>query len=201
MKNIGIFGGTFNPIHNGHLYIAEEALNTLKLDEVVFVPSGRPPHKKNDKNLLDEDLRYEMAKMAIRGYENFSLTDYEIRKKGLSYTYETLKYFNSIYKDSNLYFITGADCLIDIYKWKNIEEIFKEATLVVFNRYGVSKEEILKQKAKVEEAFGKEVIFLDTLSLDISSTFIRKAIKAEYNLTYFLPPSVRNFIKELKLYK
>ncbi len=142
-----------------------------------------------------------MVGLAIQGHEGFSISDYEINKKGFSFTYETLKYFSEIYKDSHLYFISGADCLINIYKWKNVADIFKRATLVVFNRPGFSKEDILAQKKKVEEDFNTEIIFLDVEPLEISSTDIRKAVKNQDEITDIIPKPVMNFIKEHNLYK
>lgn len=201
MRKIGILGGTFNPIHNGHIHIGKEALKALALDEVIFVPTGRPRHKLNDASLLNENLRYHMVSLAIQGYKNFHLSDYEINKKGFSFTYETLKYFNEIYKDSKLYFISGADCLINIYKWKNVADIFKRATLVVFNRPGFSKEDIVSQKKKVEEDFNTKIIFLDIEPLEISSTDIRKAIKNNDEIQDIIPASVMKFIKEYNLYE
>lgn len=201
MRKIGILGGTFNPIHNGHIHIGKEALKALALDEVIFVPTGRPRHKLNDAALLNGNLRYRMVSLAIQGYNNFDLSDYEINKEGFSFTYETLKYFNEIYKDSQLYFISGADCLINIYKWKNVADIFKRATLVVFNRPGFSKDDIVAQKKKVEEEFNTKIIFLDIEPLEISSTDIRKAIKNHDEIQDIIPMSVMKFIKENNLYE
>lgn len=201
MRKIGILGGTFNPIHNGHIHIGKEALKALDLDKVIFVPTGKPRHKLNDAALLSENLRYIMVNLAIEGNEGFDISDYEIKKKGFSFTYETLKYFSEIYKDSKLYFISGADCLINIYKWKNVADIFKRATLVVFNRPGFSKEDIMTQKKRVEEDFQTEIIFLDVEPLDISSTDIRKAIKNHDEIADIIPKSVMNFIKEHNLYE
>lgn len=198
---VGILGGTFDPIHNGHLYIAEEAINRLSLDKLIFMPSGNPPHKKN-KNILDGTLRYELIKSVIRDKEKFYISDFEILKKGLSYTYETLQYIQEdLGKDTEIYFITGADCLIDIYKWKKTKELFKLCKFVVFYRPGFTEDEILRQKKKVEEEFNVEIIFLNLLEMNISSTYIREAIKNEESLSFLLPPSVEYIIKELRLYK
>lgn len=199
MKKKGIFGGTFDPIHNGHLYIAQEAVSAFDLDEIIFVPTGNPPHKTH-RDITDANIRYELVKMAIRDYDKFSISDYEIRKNGYSYTYETLDYFKSL-EDSELYFITGADCLMDIYKWKNVDKILSKCKFVVFNRPGYSKEEILVQKDKVEKFFNKDIIFLDLLNLEISSSYLREKIKSGINVEFFLPPSVYNTIKELKVYE
>ncbi|MBI6871685.1 nicotinate-nucleotide adenylyltransferase [Clostridium aciditolerans] len=194
-----IFGGTFDPIHNGHLYIAYEALYKLGLDKIIFMPSGNPPHKLG-KTITDGFLRYEMVKMATRGEERFDISDYEIRKSNLSYTYETLKYFNNIEPDTAWHFLTGVDCLMDIDNWKNSEEIFKLCKFIVFNRPGYSMKNIQEQKNKVEKRYANEIIFLDVPLLDISSTNIRNAVMKEKNVSYLLPESVYNTIKQLNLY-
>lgn len=111
-------GGTFNPIHLAHLYIAYEAKEQLNLDKVIFMPAGNPPHKKN--TIIDAKFRYEMVRKAIEGYEGFEINSYEIEKNGYSYTYETL---NALKEDDlKLYFIAGADSLMDIEKWKILKK-------------------------------------------------------------------------------
>ncbi|WP_055668323.1 nicotinate-nucleotide adenylyltransferase [Desnuesiella massiliensis] len=197
---IGVFGGTFDPIHNGHLYIANEALKKLNLDQVIFMPSGNPPHKIK-KVITDGNIRYEMVNMAVRDYKLFGVSDYEIRKQGLSFTFETLEYLNKLYENSTLYFITGADCLIDLHTWKAIDRILNACTFVVFNRPGYSKEDILKQKSIIEERFNKEIIFIELLNLEISSSYIRNSIKENLRVDYFLPSGVYNTIEALDLYK
>lgn len=201
MNRVGILGGTFDPIHNGHLYIASEALEVLNLKQIIFMPTGNPPHKIS-KEKTDAKIRYELVATAIECYDNFTIDSYEINKQGLSYTFETLKYLkDKLPEDTELFFITGADCLIDIYKWKNIREIFNNATLVVFNRPGYDIKELMENKAKVELEFKTEIVFLPVLMLDISSTYIRKRIKENKNVKFFLPENVYKIIEELKLYK
>ncbi|WP_411683070.1 nicotinate-nucleotide adenylyltransferase [Clostridium thailandense] len=195
-----IFGGTFDPIHNGHLYIAYEALYKLGLDNIIFMPSGNPPHKLG-RNITDGFLRYEMVRMAIREEKRFEISDYELRNTDLSYTYKTLKYFNSIEQNTMWYFLTGVDCLMDIESWKNSEEIFKLCKFVVFNRPGYSMKNIQEKKSEIERKYLNEIIFLDVPLLDISSTNIRKSVKQEKNVNYLLPEGVYNTVKALKLYK
>ncbi len=196
----GIFGGTFDPIHNGHLYIAHETLHTLGLDNIIFMPSGNPPHK-TDRKKTDASIRYELVKMAIRNEKNFSLSSYEIEQKGLSYTYKTLEHFKSIETETEWHFITGVDCLMDLDYWKSVDRILNACRLVVFNRPGYAKESILEQKNKVEKLYNKEIIFLDLDVFDISSTSIKNMIKAGREVSYLLPESVYNTIKELKIYE
>lgn len=201
MNKVGILGGTFDPIHNGHLYIASEALEILNLDHIIFMPSGNPPHKIS-KEKTDGKIRYELVRRAIKNYEGFVIDSYEIDKRGLSYTFETLEYLREKFgKETELYFITGADCLIDIYKWKNIKKIFINSTLVVFNRPGYDIDKLFENKKKVEEEFNTKIIFLPLLILDISSTYIREKIKNGKNVDFFIPEDVSKYIKELNLYK
>lgn len=199
MRKQAIFGGTFDPIHNGHLHIAYEALYKLNLDKIIFIPSGSPPHKSN-KKITDAHIRYEMVQMAIREEKKFELSDYEMKKSGLSYTYETLEYFKAKFPKVKWYFLTGVDCLMELDGWKKIDRIMDICEFVVFNRPGFNKLDILEQKKRVEEKYNKKIIFLDIPLLDISSTDVRRLIKEKKNVRYFLTEGVYNTIKELKLY-
>ena len=197
MKKIGILGGTFNPIHLAHLYIAYEAKSQLKLDKVIFIPTGNPPHKK-DKKILEASLRYNMVYEAIKNYEDFEISKYEVEKEGYSYTFETLKHFKA--KDNELYFITGADCLMDIEKWKNPEEIFRLSRFVVFNRAGYNEENLKIQKNKIEEKFNTNIDFLDIIDLEISSSMIRERINDGKRVDFFLSKEVLSYIQENNIY-
>ena len=200
MSRIAIFGGTFDPIHNGHLHIAYEALNFLNLDQIIFMPSGNPPHKlKVDKT--DAFIRCELIKMAVRGERAFQVSDYEINRKEINYTYKTLEHFISLEPDADWYFITGVDCLMELDSWKNVDRILSSCKLVVFNRPGYEKDEILKQKLKIEKIYNKEIIFMDLPLLDISSSTIKKKIKNGDNVSYLMPNGVYNTVLELGLYK
>jgi nicotinate-nucleotide adenylyltransferase len=196
----GIFGGTFDPIHNGHLYIAHEALSVLGLHEVIFMPAGNPPLK-TDRKKTDAGIRYELVKMAIRNEERFTISSYEIENSGVSYTYKTLEHFKSIEPETQWYFITGADCLVSLNYWKNVDRILKASKLIVFNRPGgYSKEEILQQKANVEKQYNTEIIFLDLKLMDISSTAIKDMMRQGIDASYLLPESVYNTALELGIY-
>lgn len=197
MKKIGIIGGTFNPIHLAHLYIAYEAKCQLNLDKVIFMPAGSPPHKKNE-DILEAPLRYKMVLEAIKKYEDFEISNYEIEKEGFSYTYETLENFKS--EDNILYFITGADCLINIEKWKNPDRIFKTSKLVVFNRPGYDKESLKLQKNEIEKKYNTSINFLDIMDLEISSTMIRDRIKEGKKIDFFIPKEVLDFIIKNNIY-
>ncbi|MCY6484277.1 nicotinate-nucleotide adenylyltransferase [Clostridium aestuarii] len=200
MSKKGIFGGTFDPIHNGHLHVAYESLYKLHLDKVIFMPSGNPPHKTN-KKLTDSCIRYNFIKKIIQNEEKFDISDYEINKKGLSYTYETLEFFNKMEPKTKWYFITGADCLMDICLWKNANKILELCEFVVFNRPGYSKEEIIMHKNKVEEKYNKKITFLDIPILEISSTNIRKKVKKGENISYLVPEKLEDLLTKMNLYK
>ncbi|MGG7142298.1 nicotinate-nucleotide adenylyltransferase [Clostridium nigeriense] len=197
MKKIGILGGTFNPIHLAHLYIAYEAKSQLNLDKVIFIPAGNPPHKK-DKKIIEASLRYNMVCEAIKNYEDFEISKYEVEKEAYSYTFETLKQFKT--KDNELYFITGADCLMDIEEWKSPEEIFKLSKFVVFNRAGYNKKNLRIQKDKIEKKFNTTINFLDIIDLEISSSMIRKRIDEGKRVDFFLPKEVLSYIEKNNIY-
>ncbi|MDT8715290.1 nicotinate-nucleotide adenylyltransferase [Clostridium sp. 19966] len=197
----GIFGGTFDPIHIGHIYIAQEAIWKLGLEKLMIMPSGNPPHKRN-KHITEGKLRYEMAKQAVKDRDGMEVSDYEIKKEEFSYTFQTIEYFNE--KDGNnteWYFICGCDCLFDLDKWKNVDRIMQGCTLAVFKRSGYSLEEIHAKKKEVEEKYKKDILFLDIPLLEISSTYIRKCIGENKNISFFLPEGVQEIINKNELYK
>lgn len=197
MKKYGIMGGTFNPIHLAHLYIAYEAKEQLNLDKVIFMPAGNLPHKKN--TIIDAKFRYEMVRKAIEGYEGFEINSYEIEKNGYSYTYETL---NALKEDDlKLYFIAGADSLMDIEKWKNTKEVLNSCTFVVFNRGEFNRETLKSQKEYLENKYQAEIVLLDIMSIDISSTIIRKRIKEGKRVDFFLPNKVLEYINDNDFYR
>lgn len=201
MKKIGILGGTFDPPHNGHIYIAEQAYKRLKLDKIIFMPAGSPPHKTH-KQITDENIRYEMVKLITKGYPYFDVSDYEISKGGLSYTYLTLKHLNEANKDCKFYFIAGADSLLQLNNWRNVQGILDNAALVVFGRPGFPKEKLLEEKNKVEEKYNHEIIYLDLLELNISSSQIREEIENGLPIPdEVLTEEVREYIGYMGLYK
>jgi len=195
-----IFGGTFDPIHIGHLHIAYEALYNLNLDEIIFMPNGRPPHKRT-KVVTEEKIRYKMVSQAIKGEKNFSISDYEIKSEKLSYTYDTLMHFNDLEPDTKWYFLIGVDSLMTLRQWKNIDIILNNCTLVVFSRRGYSKNDVCKMKKNLEEQYGKDIILLEMPLLDISSTEIKKKISQDKVIDYLLPPGVEDIIHKYNLYR
>ena len=193
-----IFGGTFDPLHIGHLNIAFEALYLLDLDEVIFVPTGNPPHKKN---ITSNYHRVNMIKGTIDKYDKLSLSTYEIEKKGKSYTFETLEYFTNAEKDTKWYFIVGEDCLLDIENWRNPNKVLNYATLVVFKRTDNNVNKLKEYKDIIEKKYNTDIILLNNKVIDISSTFIRKSIYQNREVSFLLPSYVRKYIKKFRLYE
>ncbi len=194
---IGILGGTFNPIHMGHLKLAELALTELNLNSIMFIPSGKSYMKSN---VLDASLRLEMVKLAISGNSRFYANDIEIKRSGNSYSYETLELLHEEYKDTEFVFITGADSFLNIDKWKCPGRIFRAASLAVLAR-GDSTDEVLKKKAfEYKRIFNAKIFFLHAPIIDISSTQIRNMIKNGEPADKLVPPSVYRFINEHKIY-
>lgn len=198
MKKYGIMGGTFNPIHLAHLYIAYEAKEQLNLDKIIFIPTGNPPHKRNN-HIIAAELRYYMVREAIEDYEDFTISDYEISKEGYSYTFETLKHFKE--DDVQLFFIAGGDSLDYVDKWKNTEEILSNCTFVVFNRGNFDKETLREKKTYLEGKYNADIIVFDIINMDISSSIIRDRIKENKRVDFFLPSKVLSYIQNNNLYK
>lgn len=195
-----IFGGTFDPIHIGHLHIAYEALYNLHLDKILFMPAGNPPHK-NNKKITNAQIRYDLVKKAIESEAKFEISDYEINKSENSYTYETVEHFRKLEPNIEWYFLIGLDSLMDLDGWKNVEKILDNCKLVVYNRAGFTVEQVLKQKHHLEQKFNKKIEFISMPIIDISSTNIRNNIKVGRNIDYLLPKGVEKIIQSLNLYK
>ncbi len=195
-----IFGGTFDPIHIGHMHIAYEALYNLHLDKILFMPAGSPPHKTN-KIITAAQTRYDLVKRAIEGETHFEISDYEVNRKENSYTYETVEFFRKLQSNIEWHFLIGVDSLMDLGYWKNVDRILNSCQLVVYNRAGFTMKEVLNQKQYIEQKFNKEIIFLDMPIIDISSTNIRNNIKAGRQVNYLLPSGVDKIINKLHLYK
>lgn len=196
MTRIGIMGGTFNPIHSGHIKIAQAAYEQYALDRVLFIPSGRPPHKQQMKIASNED-RYNMVCLAISQYPFFEPSRLEIDKEGYSYTYETLNLLNECYSGSQLYFIIGADSLFEFEHWRYPDKILNSAILLVAGRGAYTTESMHKQISILEEKYGGHIHIIDTEYTDISSTSIRNGT---YNHDY-VPDCVKAYIASHGLYK
>ncbi|MFI5206325.1 MAG: nicotinate-nucleotide adenylyltransferase [Candidatus Paceibacterales bacterium] len=192
MKRIGVIGGTFNPVHIGHLAIAQTAQEAMKLQKVIFVPSNWPPHKM-DSNIAPAKDRYNMVRLAIKGNPLFEISDFEIKKEGKSYTIDTLWHFRRIFPgDTELFFIIGGDTLPQLKNWKYIDDILKISTFIVVNRPG----QFRKTKGIKIDYYS-----VSMPGIDISSSYVRGRIAQNKNTKYFVADSVLEYIRKHKLYK
>lgn len=199
-KKIGIMGGTFNPIHCGHLFIAEEVMSYCFLDEIIFVPTGTPPHKRNEE-ILEGEIRYNMVQEAIEFTTYFQVTDIEINRMGYSYSIDTLMELKRINFGARLYFILGADAFLYLKKWKAIEEIQKYCSFIVVARPGYDKILLDNEAKLLFNQYGIESQIINIEGINISSTIIRKRIKIQRPIKYLVPEGVRKTIIEKNLYR
>jgi len=184
---IGIFGGTFNPIHNGHLIIAEEARIKLKLDQVFFVPSFITPLKAR-KDLVSAEARFRMTEKAISNNKYFFISDFELRRRKKSYTIDTLREFKCYFPKDKLFFIAGSDNLRSLKHWRGLDQILALAGFVLIKRPGYQ----LKKK--------KGITFLELSQIEISSSDIRRRIRKGLSFRYLVPEATYRYIKRNKLY-
>ncbi len=192
----GILGGTFNPVHNGHLILAKTAHELLGLDKVLFMPSGTSYMKKN---VLAAKKRIDMVRLAIAGYPQFELSLVEADRKGNSYTSETLAYLTKKNPATCYFFIMGADALFQIEKWKNPKQIFSLAKIVCAVREDYHLNE-LKQKGQQLQSLGADIIYLDMPKVEISSTDIRAKVKEQRSIADDVPMEVADYIQRERLY-
>ena len=201
MKRIGILGGTFDPIHFGHLILAEEAKELCNLDEVWFMPAKTPPHKLG-KKISEFSIRKSMIELAIQGHGGLYCSDFENTLEGNSYTFNTLEKLQSKYIDDKFYFIMGADSFYEIETWKNPDIILKVVELIVASRDYSNENltlknhyEYLKSKYKI-----RGIHFLDTMDIDISSTRIRELLISGGDIKRYVPEDVCRYIREKRIY-
>src|SRR4030042_2900442 len=203
-KKIGIMGGTFNPIHHGDLVTAQEELSQFKLDMVIFIPTGDPPHKMENEVASAED-RYIMTVIATSSNSNFFVSRMEIDRRGKSYTIDTVRQLKKIYGSrSLLYFITGADAILEILTWKNTDEIVPLCKFIAATRpgYNLSRiEDLRKRLFSNAGAADNKIYIMELPALSISSTDIRNRVRHNRPIDYLLPEGVSNYILKHGLYK
>ena len=198
MQNLGVMGGTFDPIHYGHLLMAEEARQAFALDEVVFVPNGRPAHKKAYLVSSPED-RYAMTRLATASNSHFSASRMETDRVGVSYTIDTLREFRALYPELvQLYFITGADAVLEILTWHEYSQLVRECRFIAVTRPGF----VLERLSEITDAaFLSRVSFLPIPGLEISSTDIRRRVHDGRSIRYLTPEQVESYIQQHGLYR
>ena len=197
-KKIGIMGGTFDPIHFGHLVIANEVLDKYNMEKIIFIPAGNPPHKKTP-NASSFD-RYLMANLATISNDKFVVSNIEIIKEGKSYTMNTVKELINTYGDTEFYFITGADALIDLPNWHEPDKLLELCKFIAVSRPGFNSLEIEKTIQTIKNQYDGQIELLQVPMLQISSTDIRERIKSGRSAKYLLPETVEQYIIKNDLY-
>ncbi|MBI4839181.1 MAG: nicotinate-nucleotide adenylyltransferase [Nitrospirae bacterium] len=216
---LGIFGGTFNPIHYGHLRAAEEVRGMHKLDKILFIPSGRTPFKKPE--LASGRRRYEMTKIAVRGNPSFDVSDIELKRRGVSYTVDTLISLTGKYKSAEFFLILGIDAFLDLPSWKEPDKLLGLANIVVISRPGFSFTDLAssqyfkgvslktlrrfdkgdKASMSFKAGAGSKIFLCRITGLDISASGARRLIRSGKSIKYLLPDSVESYIISNKIYK
>ncbi len=194
---LGIMGGTFDPIHYGHLVAAEEAQYRFGLEKVIFMPCGRPPHKK-DYAVTKAEHRFEMTRLAIEGNSDFEVSRLEMDRPGPSYAIDTIMELRQLYLQADIHFITGADAILEILTWKEPECLRDMCKLVAVSRPGY---DLATFEKRVGEDFASSVHFLNVPGVSISSTEIRRRAAQKAPIRYLLPEGVRSYIERESLYR
>lgn len=200
MAKIGIMGGTFNPIHYGHLLLAEFAKEEMKLDEVWIIPTGCS-YMKEQQGVVSGQERIQMVNLAIEETsEHMKCLDVEVKRGGYTYTFETIELLKEMYPQNEFYFIFGADCLFTIETWKYPERIFEHCKVIAAARNGSSVDEMFQKIHELKNKFGADISLLRFPNIEISSTMIRNRIKAGKSVEFMLPKKVIDYISQKGFY-
>lgn len=199
-RRIGIYGGTFDPVHYGHLLLAEAAREQVGLDEVWFLPTRIPPHKQNVQ-ITEGGLRGDMLEFAIAGAREFKVDRRELRREGASYTVETLAELRREFPDDEFYFIMGADSFVDFPTWRKPEEILTLAQLIVSNRGSDPLPSLDPVRQKFGDAAAARVKFVRMPSIEVASREIRRKVNRGESIRFLVPRAVEQVISEQKLYQ
>lgn len=197
---IGIMGGTFDPIHNGHLMLGEYARDLFALDEIWFMPNGNPPHKVNEKIESQTKHRVEMVRMAIKDKVGFKLQLYEIKRKDVNYSYLTMEHFRETYPGCEFYFIIGADSLFALESWVHPERFVKTCVILAAYRDDKNMDEMMTQISYLNQKYGADIRLLNTPYVDVSSTEIRYRLKNGLPVLHMIPESVYEYIQRYHLF-
>jgi len=200
LLKIGVMGGTFNPIHHGHLITAEEAFVQFGLDKVIFMPTGWPPHKE-DKEIISAEDRYLMTVIATAPNPHFTVSRLEVDRPGPSYSIDTIKALREIYgQPSEIFFITGADAVWEILTWKQPEILTELCNFIAATRPGYDLEKFKKMHPDGEKIKTPKVFFMEVPALAISSTDIRRRVSEGRPIRYLVPEGVANYIYKYEFY-
>ena len=200
LSRIGVMGGTFDPVHYGHLVAAEVARAEFGLSKVIFMPTGRPPHKQSQ-ILTDAEHRYNMTVLATSSNPGFEVSRMEVDKVGITYTFDTITELKRIYGvDSDIFFITGADAMLELLTWFRIQDLLVLCRFIAVTRPGFDKENLEQKIEEISSKYHGEIICIEVPLLAISSTDIRNRLRSGKPIKYLLPEAVEKYIGEKGLY-
>ena len=199
-KKIGILGGTFNPIHIGHLTLAQNAMEYCALEKVLFVPSGCS-YLKDPKEIASTEHRVRMTELAIKNNDRFELSTVESDREGNSYTYETLEILNTEHPDTDFYFIVGADTFMFMENWMEPQRIFSACKIICAKRDGMDSEELNEKAVHLKKKYNADMIIMDIPEIDVSSSTVRRLLRSGISCRYYLDEDVRRYISDNGLYK
>lgn len=200
MRKIGIMGGSFNPVHTGHLMLAEWARSNADLEEIWLIPAGMP-YMKPPGQLLPGTERLHMTEMAVAGNSKLRCLDIEICRTGDTYSCETLEQLNQDYPDCRFHFIVGADCLFSMENWRHPERLFASCTVIAASRGDIPMHRLQDKRVDLEQRYGGEILLLPFLNLSISSTMIRERVRMGESIRYMVPDKVLAYIEEKGFYR
>jgi len=198
--HIGIFGGTFDPIHFGHLMAAWYASQECNLKKVLIIPAGTPPHKEAE-NVLDDQHRLNMVKLATKDEPVFSLSTLEIDRQGYSYTIDTVQYYLKKYPEKRLHLIVGADCIHSLHTWKDARLLVQLCSFIAVVRPGYELKQGIICNSWLPTDFWNKLKIVNIPGVDISSSMIRERIKQGKTVKYLLPDAVEKYIMRHRLYR
>ncbi len=197
---IGVFGGTFNPVHKGHILLSEYCKSSVGLEHIILIPTYTPPHKSGSE-LADAGHRLNMCSLACRDLSDYEVSDIEIKRKGKSYTCDTLTSLKEIYPEDELFLIMGADMFLTLDKWKNPDIIFEKAKIITIPRSESDYKELCEYYEKTLKPMNAEAVILTEPVLDVSSTFIRENIENKTLVSALVDKNVYEYIAKNNLYR
>ena len=201
MGKVGIMGGTFDPVHNGHLMLGEQAYKEYSLKEVWYMPSGHPPHKKSRK-VTEPAIRLAMTKLAMKAHEGFVCSNFEVKRTGYTYTAQTLRLLHEAYPEHSFYFIIGADSLYEIESWYEPDQVLAQAVILTAQReYEEADRSMDRQIAYLASKYGADIRTLHCGEMDISSAELRRMVAMGQSITDYVPEEVAAYISAHGLYQ
>lgn len=201
-SRIGILGGSFDPVHIGHLIIAQDAVERLGLSEVIFIPAAIPPHKQHLQR-VDAEHRLKMLRIAVESDPRFSVSDIEVKRGGVSYTVDTLKALCVDDPDAALLLIVGSDTLMDLHTWHKVEEILEMCEVATFLRPGEDSREAITERLQLPDVQRDRLLrnVVDAHRIEVSSSEIRSRLAEGLDIRYLVPADVEMYIYEHGLYQ